>query len=62
MLADPHGVGLARRARARHLADGFNLRGISSNKFQNHPGRGDPAAMIANTYLTGCGAGDAVKT
>ena len=34
------------------LHDGFNLRGISSNKFQIILGAAILLAMIANTYLT----------
>jgi simple sugar transport system permease protein len=34
------------------LQDGFNLRGISSNKFQIILGAAILLAMIANTYLT----------
>jgi len=34
------------------LQDGFNLRGISSNKFQIILGFAILLAMIANTYLT----------
>ncbi|MBV9383383.1 MAG: hypothetical protein JO242_22305, partial [Streptosporangiaceae bacterium] len=34
------------------LQDGFNLRGISANKFQIILGAAILLAMIANTYLT----------
>jgi len=34
------------------LNDGFNLRGISSNKFEIILGAAILLAMIANTYLT----------
>ena len=44
---------VARHARARHLDhDGFNLRGISSNKLLIILGAAILLAMIANTYLT----------